>query len=139
MAALCALAWFFVDVAVRHPYPHPVYRYCNALTCFLAFVSIGLTLNRLRQSLEEETRARSQLAEALEELEKSTEEIRKHQANMQVVCAWSRQIQVDGKWVPLDEFLASNLHIKVSHGISPEAAGAIVAQGEKSLGESDRS
>jgi hypothetical protein len=32
-----------------------------------------------------------------------------------------RQWFPEGKWVPLDEFLAKKLNVRISHGISPEA------------------
>jgi hypothetical protein len=48
------------------------------------------------------------------------------QGQLQVVCAWSKRIRVEGKWVPLDEFLITHLHIPVSHGISQEAFDEII-------------
>jgi hypothetical protein len=44
---------------------------------------------------------------------------------LQVVCAWTQRIQVEGKWVTLDEFLTSKLNVRISHGISPEALADI--------------
>ena len=38
------------------------------------------------------------------------------------VCAWSKKIQVDGKWVTFEEFLVDNLGVRITHGIDPEAA-----------------
>jgi GAF domain-containing protein len=38
------------------------------------------------------------------------------------VCAWSKKIQVDGKWVTFEEFLVDNLGIRITHGIDPESA-----------------
>lgn len=38
------------------------------------------------------------------------------------VCAWSRKIQVDGKWVTFEEFLVDNLGVRITHGIDPESA-----------------
>lgn len=37
------------------------------------------------------------------------------------VCAWTGKIEMDGKWVCLEEFLRSKLGVDVTHGISPEA------------------
>ena len=39
----------------------------------------------------------------------------------QVVCAWTNRIKVDGEWMGVTEFLSERLHLKVTHGISPEA------------------
>lgn len=38
------------------------------------------------------------------------------------VCAWSRKIKVDGKWVTFEEFLVDNLGVRITHGIDPESA-----------------
>ena len=38
------------------------------------------------------------------------------------VCAWSKKIRVDGKWVTFEEFLVDNLGVRITHGIDPEAA-----------------
>jgi GAF domain-containing protein len=38
------------------------------------------------------------------------------------VCAWSRKIQVDGRWVTFEEFLVDSLGLRITHGIDPESA-----------------
>lgn len=38
------------------------------------------------------------------------------------VCAWSRKIKVDGRWVTFEEFLVNNLGVAITHGIDPDAA-----------------
>jgi CheY-like chemotaxis protein len=38
-----------------------------------------------------------------------------------VCCPWTDQICIDGKWMKLTDFLTEQLHINVTHGISPEA------------------
>jgi K+-sensing histidine kinase KdpD len=121
MALLSGVVWFAVDYLSRHFYSSEIVRYWNSLTCFLAFAIIGLVLRRLRQSLREQLKARQELTGALEEISQANQEMRKLQGQLQVVCAWTKRIRVEGKWVPLDEFLGTHLHIPVSHGISPEA------------------
>jgi len=76
---------------------------------------------RLRSINAEQIRIREELVKALEDLSRSTEEIRKLQNQLQVVCAWTKRIRVDDQWVDMDKFLAENLQIPISHGISPEA------------------
>ena len=34
------------------------------------------------------------------------------------VCTWTKRIQVDGKWLPIDEFLTEQLHLKLTPGTS---------------------
>ncbi|HSJ03131.1 MAG TPA: hypothetical protein VK956_11795 [Verrucomicrobium sp.] len=61
------------------------------------------------------------MKKALAGLEASTTEIRKLQEGLQVVCAWTKWIKVGEVWMTPDEFLTTQLHLKLSHGISPEA------------------
>lgn len=35
------------------------------------------------------------------------------------ICAWSKQVQIDGVWYSYDEFLSEILGMKVSHGLAP--------------------
>ena len=123
-SAIGALCWFYADVISSHHYPHESYRYWNTFISFVPFAIVGLILNRLRTSLNEQRRAH-------EELSRSTEEIRKLQSQLQVICSWTKRIEVDGKWVPIDEFLAKQLHLKLTHGISPEASRRFREQAEK--------
>jgi hypothetical protein len=125
MALLSGASWFVVDVLSDHHYPHEVIRYWNSLTCFLAFAVIGFFLHHLKQSRDEEQKARRELETALAELQNSTREIRNLQSQLQVVCAWTHRIRVEGKWVTLDEFLTNKLNVRISHGISPEALAEI--------------
>jgi len=118
-----AVCWFYADLFSGHSYSHESFRYWNAFISFVPFAIVGLTLNRLRFSLNEERRAH-------QELSSSTEEIRKLQNQLQVVCSWTKRIEVGGKWVPIDEFLAKELHLKVTHGISPEASRRFREQAE---------
>lgn len=36
------------------------------------------------------------------------------------MCAWSRRVQYQDKWVPLEEYLRKRFGIRISHGISQE-------------------
>jgi K+-sensing histidine kinase KdpD len=121
MAVLTGVSWCFVDILSNHHYPSEVFRYANSFICFIAFASIGVLLQGLRHSLDEQTKARQELEKALDELNHSTEKIRKLQGQLQVVCAWTKRINVEGKWVALDEFLTDKLNAKISYGVSPEA------------------
>jgi K+-sensing histidine kinase KdpD len=121
MAILSGMSWCFVDILSDHQYPSEVVRYWNSFICFIAFAIIGLLLQKLRYSLKEQLKARAELEKALAELNHSTEEARKLQGQLQVVCAWTKRINVEGKWIALDEFLTDKLHTKISYGVSPEA------------------
>jgi hypothetical protein len=131
MALLSGANWFVVDVLSEHHYSHEALRYWNSFTCFLAFAVIGFVLHHLKQSRDEERDARRKLETALAELQDSTSEIRNLQGQLQVVCAWTQRIRVEGKWVTLDEFLTNKLNVRISHGISPEAVAEIERELDK--------
>lgn len=42
------------------------------------------------------------------------------------ICAWTKSVLVDGQWMTFEEFLESQLGLKVTHGIRPEEADRIV-------------
>lgn len=126
MAVLSGVSWCFIDILSNHQYPHDIFRYLNSFMCFLAFGAIGLLLHGLRHSLIEQKRARAELESALSELERSTQELRKLQGQLQVVCAWTKRVHVEGKWIGLDEFLTEKLAAKISYGVSPEAMQEIL-------------
>ncbi len=121
MVIISAISGFFVDRFSGHQYPHEAMRYWNALISFIALGAMGLVLHHLRESQREQRQAQERLAQAFDDLNLKTGEIRKLQSQLQVVCAWTKKIRVDGKWIDMEKFLADKLHISISHGISPEA------------------
>jgi K+-sensing histidine kinase KdpD len=121
MAILSGVSWCFVDILSNHHYPFEVFRYFNSFICFVAFATIGLLVQGVRHSLSEQVRVRQRLEQALGDLTNATEESLKLQRQLHVVCAWTKRINVEGKWIPLDEFLTDKLNAKFSYGVSPEA------------------
>jgi K+-sensing histidine kinase KdpD len=132
MAILSGVSWCVVDILSNHYYPSELCRYANTVICFLAFAIIGLLLQRLRHSLTEQLRVRRDLEKTLEELNRTTEEARKLQSQLQVVCAWTKRINIEGRWVALDEFLTNTLNTKITYGVSPEAMQAVLDNAENS-------
>ena len=121
MSVAGAAASWLADRLGGHPYSSAAFLYLNSLTCLLICLVTGLTLHRLKRTLEERKQMNQSLQSALEDLKRSTEEIRKLQNGLQVICAWTKQIKVGDKWMTPDEFLRTQLHLKISHGMSPEA------------------
>jgi hypothetical protein len=121
MSILTGVSWCIVDILSKHQYPIEEFRYANSFLCFVAFGSIGVLLHSLRQSLHAQSKARQELEKALQDLNQSTAEIRKLQGHLQVVCAWTKRINVEGQWITLDEFLKTKLNAQISYGVSPEA------------------
>ena len=56
-----------------------------------------------------------------EELAKAAAEIKRLQKRLVKICTWTKRIQVDGKWVPIDEFLTSKLHLKLTPASSVQS------------------
>ncbi len=120
MCLASAFAALFVDQLSGTPYSHGSFRYFNSFTCFVISLVTGLLLHRLKRSLEERKRTNLELQRALSKLESSTEQIRKLQDGLQIVCAWTKEIKVGDEWMTADEFLTTQL--KISHGMSPNAS-----------------
>ncbi len=131
MAILSGVSWCVVDILSNHFYPTDLFRYANTVICFLAFASIGLLMQRLRHSLTEQVRVSQELEKTLDELKHSTEEARKLQSQLQVVCAWTKRINIEGRWVALDEFLTHQLNTKITYGVSPEAMQEVLVNVEQ--------
>jgi len=121
MAVASGMSWCVVDILCDHQYPSELFRYANTMICFLAFATIGLLVQGLRHSLNQQLQVRKELETALEQTRRSAEELHRLQSHMQVVCAWTKRINVEGRWIALDEFLTEQLNAKVSYGVSPEA------------------
>ncbi len=131
MSVLSGMSWCVVDILSNHGYPSELIRCANTCICFLAFTIIGLLVQGLRQSLSEQLRVRRDLEQALEEARRSNEEVRRLQSHLQVVCAWTKRINVEGRWVALDEFLTEQLNAKITYGVSPEAMQEVLHNVEK--------
>lgn len=121
MSGASGIAAFVVDAIDGHDYSHFMVQYWNSFMCFVISLVTGILLCRLKRTLEESKQVNLDLKHALDELQRSTEEIRKLQNGLQVVCAWTKQIKVGDQWMTPDEFLSTQLHLKISHGMSPEA------------------
>ena len=64
-----------------------------------------LLIASAKNTLDERKRTNDKLQQALEELGASTEQIRKLQNGLQVVCARTKRIKVGEQWMTPDEFL----------------------------------
>jgi K+-sensing histidine kinase KdpD len=118
---LCALTWGCVDLYAGHPYSSRFYWYWNIFIKFISLLILGLVVQSLRQNLKEQARARQELEKALAELQQSSAEVEKLKGQLQVVCAWTKRIKIKGQWITFDQFLQDHLHVKLTHGMSPEA------------------
>jgi len=39
-----------------------------------------------------------------------------------VICAWTKQVKVDGEWMSVERYLTESCGMTLTHGISKEAA-----------------
>jgi CHASE3 domain sensor protein len=44
------------------------------------------------------------------------------------ICAWTKQVRLNGEWISIEEYLHRVHHIRISHGISPKRAKALQAE-----------
>jgi len=52
------------------------------------------------------------------ELIKAAAKIKDLQEGLLKVCTWTKRIYVEGKWMPIDEFLIEHLHLRLTPGTS---------------------
>jgi PAS domain S-box-containing protein len=60
--------------------------------------------------------------ESERQLGAASAEIAKLRKGLLKICAWTKRIEIDGRWIPVDEFLSDHLHLKLTHGMSVEGA-----------------
>jgi PAS domain S-box-containing protein len=59
--------------------------------------------------------------ESEEKLARADAEIKRLRRGLLKVCAWTKRIEVDGRWVSIEEFLSQYLQLQLTHGMSDEA------------------
>jgi PAS domain S-box-containing protein len=69
--------------------------------------------------------------ESEEKLMAAAAEIKRLRQGLLKVCSWTKRIEVDGRWLPIDEFLSHYLHLKLTHGMSDEAVRLFGKHGPK--------
>ena len=121
-AVLAAVAWWVVEVSSAGTYTTPLLAGGNYALRLVAFIVIAITASRLRRARDREKQLNAALEGTIAKLQSSMAEINELRDQMQLVCAWTNRIKSEGHWVPMDRFLADKLHLKISHGISEEAA-----------------
>jgi len=108
MAVLSGVAWGLTDKLSGHPYASNLAWYWNTSVCFSSVLIQGLVAQWLKFNLNEQKKAREDLARALEQQKQSAAEIQKLQEQSHGVGAWAHWITVGGKWVTTEEFLKNS-------------------------------
>jgi PAS domain S-box-containing protein len=58
--------------------------------------------------------------ESERQLGAASAEVMKLRKGLLKICAWTKRIEIDGRWISVDEFLSDHLHLKLTHGMSVE-------------------
>ena len=53
-----------------------------------------------------------------QKLAKAAAEIKRLQKRLLKICTWTKRIHIDGKWIPVDEFLTDHLHLQLTPATS---------------------
>jgi PAS domain S-box-containing protein len=56
------------------------------------------------------------------QLSEAAKEIKNLRTQLVKVCAWTKRIQINDRWISVDEFLRDHLHLNLTHGMSVEGA-----------------
>ena len=59
--------------------------------------------------------------ESAEKLARADAEVKRLRRGLLKVCAWTKRIEVDGRWISIEEFLSEHLKLQLTHGMSDEA------------------
>jgi hypothetical protein len=119
-SVLAAMLWLAVDWLGGHRYSREFYRYWNVAMFFGTFAIFGHLLAWLKETLDATKRLVAEKEAALRQLDESTVKLRELNGSFQTVCAWTNQIKDGEEWIDFQEFLRRRLHVRVSHGLSPE-------------------
>jgi PAS domain S-box-containing protein len=60
--------------------------------------------------------------ESEQQLSAAAKEIQELRKQLVKVCAWTKRIQINDRWISVDEFLRNHLHLNLTHGMSIEGA-----------------
>jgi hypothetical protein len=95
----------------------------NLGTASLVFGGLVLWIGLLFKRREAEQRTAAEERERLlAELRVSLDQLGALQNGLLTICAWSKRVLDEGKWVQFEEFLEKRLHINVTHSISEDSS-----------------
>jgi hypothetical protein len=108
----------------------------GVLNCGMALLAIWAAMHLSLEAIRAyELRLRQEQSRAADAA--GTSEAAGH---MMILCAWTKRVQDHGKWIPLEEFLERNFHVRISHGMSDDVRQDLIrgATGTESGTEGDR-
>jgi PAS domain S-box-containing protein len=109
------------------------YRHANGSYRWLLWTAIPVVAEKLIYGVAIDHTARKkvelELHGALQdqrrlynELHAATSRIQELRTGLVKICAWTKRVYHDGRWIPTDEFLRDHLQLNVTHGMSEEGA-----------------
>jgi len=118
-------------VLLKHHLPDgsKVWRETHGTTIqdpFTGKMALVLSIRDVTKRMQAEEKACQQATMLQETLTR----LAKLHNDMLSICAWTKKVHVDGKWVPVDTYLSEHLGLPLTHSISEEA----IAQLEKESG-----
>jgi len=63
----------------------------------------------------------SEKEELLAKLQRSNSEIMNLRSKLLTICAWTKRVRCNDRWMTVDEFLVNELGLNLTHGMSAEA------------------
>jgi hypothetical protein len=117
-AGLCMAIWLFADVHSGHVYSDPVFAYWNGGIRLAAFLTVAVTLAKLRVTLRAERALRTEVESALGEI--------KQLRGLLPICSACKRIRDDkGTWVPVEQYVRARTEAEFTHGICPQCLTAL--------------
>ncbi len=89
----------------------------------LARVKTHVHIRLLQKNL---TDSFQKLEKKQHELLSSQKQVEELKSAMVKICAWTKQIEIDGKWISVEEYFTTHLGIQLTHGVSDSAAKEIL-------------
>jgi hypothetical protein len=65
----------------------------------------------------------------LAELQRSNSEIVSLRSKLLTICAWTKRVRCNDRWMSVDEFLVNELGLNLTHGMSAEAEAEFMKSG----------
>ena len=76
------------------------------------------TIVLVLRDVTQRKKAEEALAAHTAELQQALNQIAHLKNEILRVCAWTKQVNIDGQWIPIDMYLAKHLGLRLTHGIS---------------------
>jgi hypothetical protein len=127
--SLAAAVFVLLDAALlQEPMPGPWKMVLNSATGLLSIWAA------LHLSLETIAAYESRLQEAIRQAQAAARG-GESPGHIVMLCAWTKRVKEDGKWVPLEEFLERHFLVRISHGMSDEVHDHMVRETNPHLHE----